>query len=102
MATLHTVNKSPFERNTAASCLRLARSGSTILFIEDGVTAGLTGTWFTQEIVAAIDRFRLYVLGPDLTARGFDESNIISGVATVDYGGFVDLAVRHDTVHAWL
>jgi len=32
---LHTVNKSPFERNTLQSCLRLAKPGSAILLIEE-------------------------------------------------------------------
>ena len=38
---LHTVNKSPFERNALESCLRLAASGSSVLLIEDGVIAAL-------------------------------------------------------------
>ena len=102
MALLHTVNKSPFERDTAASCLRLARPGGAILFIEDGVTAVLKGTEFAPTISAAATRFSLYALDPDLAARGFDKSNIMAHVTTVDYAGFVDLAVRHDAVHAWL
>ena len=34
MATLHTVNKSPFERNTLESCLRLAKKGSAVLLLK--------------------------------------------------------------------
>ncbi|MCP4411990.1 MAG: sulfurtransferase complex subunit TusB, partial [Gammaproteobacteria bacterium] len=30
---LHTVNKSPFERNTLKSCLRIAKPGSAVLLI---------------------------------------------------------------------
>ena len=37
MATLHTVNKSPFERNSLEGCIRLAAKGSAVLLIEDGV-----------------------------------------------------------------
>ncbi len=102
MSVLHTVNKSPFERNTAASCLRLAKLGSAILFIEDGVTAALKETKFAQKIIVADNRFKFYVLVSDLIARGFDESNIITGVTAVDYGGFVDLVAEYDSVHAWL
>ena len=40
---LHTVNKSPFERNALESCLRLAASGASVLLIEDGVVAALAG-----------------------------------------------------------
>ena len=37
MAILHTVNKSPFERNSLEACLRLAQPGSAVLLMEDGV-----------------------------------------------------------------
>ena len=44
----------------------------------------------------------LYVLGPDLAARGIDAGRLIEGVSSVDYAGFVDLAASHDLTHAWL
>ena len=37
MALLHTVNKSPFEKNSLESCTRLAVKGGSILLTEDGV-----------------------------------------------------------------
>ena len=36
---LHIVNKSPQERSTLESCLRVARPGSALLLIEDAVYA---------------------------------------------------------------
>ncbi|MGD8498050.1 MAG: sulfurtransferase complex subunit TusB, partial [Chromatiales bacterium] len=44
MSMLHTVNKSPFDRNTLDACLRLAKPGSAVLLIEDGVYAATKGT----------------------------------------------------------
>jgi len=44
----------------------------------------------------------VYVLGPDLKARGFREDRLIEGIQVVDYAGFVDLATEHDKVQAWL
>ncbi|MBF0334232.1 MAG: sulfurtransferase complex subunit TusB, partial [Alphaproteobacteria bacterium] len=41
---LHTVNKSPFEKNALESCLSHAVEGASILLIEDGVYAALGGT----------------------------------------------------------
>ena len=41
---LHTINKSPFEKNSFDSCLRLAGVGSAILLIEDAVYAAVEGT----------------------------------------------------------
>ena len=35
MTMLHTVNKSPFEKDSMTSCLRLSADGSSILLIED-------------------------------------------------------------------
>ena len=45
MATLHTVNKSPFNSAAFSTCIGLAKSGSTVLLFEDGVYAawGLPG-----------------------------------------------------------
>lgn len=99
---LHTVNKSAFERNALDSCLRLARRGSAILLFEDGVYSAMKGTAVEGKVKAAAQEFKLYVLGPDLRARGLEEANVIDGISVVDYGGFVDLAAEHDKVQAWL
>jgi tRNA 2-thiouridine synthesizing protein B len=102
MPMLHTVNKSPFERNTLDSCLRLAKPGGAILFIEDGVFAALKGTAQSDKIQKSLERFSFYVLGPDVRARGLKEDQVIEGIKVVDYAGFVDLAAQHDSVQAWL
>ena len=102
MASLHTINKSPFERDSYASCLRLADVGSSILFIEDGVYAVLKGTVHSAEVEERRKDFSFYVLMPDLRARGFGGKDIMDGIKTIDYGGFVDLASSHDGVRAWL
>ncbi|MGA7983035.1 MAG: sulfurtransferase complex subunit TusB [Chromatiaceae bacterium] len=102
MSILHTVNKSPFERNSLESCLKFAQSGNAVLLIEDGVYAALTGTAAEGQMKAALDNLKVYVLGPDLAARGFKEERVIEGVKVVDYSGFVDLAAENDKVQAWL
>jgi tRNA 2-thiouridine synthesizing protein B len=99
---LHTVNKSPWEKNSLDSCLRLARKGSAILLIEDGVYGAMKGTAFEGKLRDAARSFKLYVLGPDLKARGLDESGVVDGLSVVDYNGFVDLAAESDKVQAWL
>ena len=50
----------------------------------------------------AADKLRFYVLGPDLTARGLSEKDIMKGIEVIDYDGFVDLVVEHDATHACL
>jgi tRNA 2-thiouridine synthesizing protein B len=99
---LHTVNKSPFERNSLDTCLRLAKSGSSILLIEDGVYAAIKGTAAEGKMKQAMESHRVYVLGADLKARGMEEGSVIDGIRVVDYGGFVDLVVEHDKVQSWL
>jgi len=102
MSILHTVNKSPFERNSLESCLKFAKQGDPVLLFEDGVYAVLKGTSAEQELETALAKQSIYVLGPDLTARGFSEDRIIEGIKVVDYGGFVELAASNDKVQAWL
>jgi tRNA 2-thiouridine synthesizing protein B len=102
MAMLHVVNKSPFERNTLESCLRLAKSGSSVLLTEDGVIGALKGTQMSEQVSAKIGDLKFYVLGADVLARGRSEGDLLDGVQTVDYGGFVDLVAEHENVQSWL
>lgn len=99
---LHTVNKSPFERNSLESCLRLAKSGSAILLFEDGVYGAMSGTSVSDSVISAAKDNSVYVLGPDLKARGLAESQLIDGIKIIDYAGFVDLAADNDGVTPWL
>jgi len=102
MSTLHTVNKSPFDRNTLEACLRLVNKGNAVLLIEDGVYGAMQGTSKSDVVKQALNDVAIYALGPDLKARGIDESKLIDGIKVVDYKGFVDLAVENDKVNAWL
>ena len=102
MSILHTVNKSPFEKSSLESCLRYAKPGSALLMVEDGIYAALQGTSAEEKLRRAADDLSLYCLGPDLKARGYSPEKVIEGIQVVDYGGFVDLAVKYDKVQAWL
>ena len=99
---LHLINKSPTERNSLDSCLRLAQPGNAILLIEDGVYAALARALHAEKITSRMDEFSFYVLGPDVSARGLDDSPLIDGINVVDYGGFVDLVVEHEVAQSWL
>ena len=102
MSILHTVNKSPFEKNALSSCLKHSKTGDGVLLIEDAVYGALKGTSAAGEVDGARGSVSLYVLGPDLEARGLAKERLIDGIEVVDYGGFVDLVARHDTTQAWL
>ena len=102
MSTLHTVNKSPFDRNSLEACLRLAGKGNAVLLLEDGVYGAMQGSSAAGMVEKALADVSIYVLGADMKARGVDESKIIDGIKVVDYKGFVDLTVENDKVNAWL
>ncbi len=100
MSTLHTVNKSPFERSSMATAFGHVSQGDAVLMIEDGVFGGRKGTAFARTIEGA--RCDVYALAPDLAARGVKTEDLIEGVKVVGYDGFVDLVAAHARVCAWL
>lgn len=97
---LHIINKSPFSDSTLDSCLNTA-TGGDVLLIEDAVYAATAGNAAADKLRAAMGRFRIHVLMPDLEARGM-AGNLIEGVSAVDYGGFVELTANNKTCQSWL
>ena len=97
---LNIVNKSPLDRNALDACLRVAAPGA-LLLIEDGVYAAVRGTAAAARVTAALERFRVYALLPDLEARAVAD-RVIGGVTTIDYAGFVDLVAEHNACQSWL
>ncbi len=98
---LHIVNKSPYEKNSVASCLAHALRGSAVLLIEDAVYAATRGNAAEAAVRRALAEVPVYALGPDLEARGMAGA-VIEGVKVVDFGGFVDLVAQHRTSQSWL
>ena len=103
MPTLHTINKSPFERNSLESCLSVALDDASVLLIEDAVVAVMQNTAVSADIENAIDRgIKMYALMPDIAARGLPEQRIMSKITLVEYDGFVQLSCDNDRVQNWL
>lgn len=96
---LHIINKSPFDRPALDSALKTGEGA--ILLIEDGVYAAAKGGAAEAKIKAAQGNFKFYALTADLEARGLAD-RLIEGIATVDYGGFVDLVAENKTCQSWL
>ena len=99
---LHTVNKSPFEKNSLETCIRLATNKSSIILIEDGVYGALKNTNIEATIIDAQKNCKIYVLGPDLKARGLDKNSLITNIEIIDYNKFVKLAAEDDKIQNWL
>jgi tRNA 2-thiouridine synthesizing protein B len=102
MSTLHTVNKSPFERGSMASAFAHASPGDALLMIEDAVLGARRTGAFARTIEERRARLSIYALGPDLAARGVKPDDLAEGVTVVGYDGFVDLAAAYQRVCAWL
>ncbi|MGB9496089.1 MAG: sulfurtransferase complex subunit TusB [Azonexus sp.] len=97
---LHIVNKSPLMNSALETCLNVA-SGGEILLIEDAVYAATAGSAFEARLREALGNFKVYVLQPDLDARGMGDK-LLAGVTAVDYGGFVDLTINNNSCQSWL
>ncbi|MGD2171390.1 MAG: sulfurtransferase complex subunit TusB [Gammaproteobacteria bacterium] len=102
MSVLHIVNKSPYERNSLDTCLRLARDGSAILLIEDAIYAVSKKASTAEKLQSALEKHKIYALEPDLKARGIDPEQAIDGISLVDYDGFVELATEYENLQSWL
>lgn len=96
---LHTVNKSPFNNSALDECARFLIDGSVILLIEDGVYAAKAGSSYEDKLKEIMKSSEVYILEPDAKARGV--GNIVDGVKSADYSGFVDLVEKHKT-HSWV
>jgi tRNA 2-thiouridine synthesizing protein B len=97
---LHIINKSPLTNGTLESCLRMTASGD-ILLTEDAVYAATSGNAFESKLREAMGRVKVYVLQPDLEARGMAD-RLMQGVTPVDHGGFVDLTISNNACQSWL
>lgn len=102
MGTLNVVNKSPFEKRSLEQCMSRANNGDSVLLIEDAAIAAVSGNDMQAMLSEASGNVNLYVLKPDLDARGFANSTVTEAFSQVDYAGFVELVVSHDRVHSWL
>lgn len=97
---LHIINRSPLSDVALESCLNTA-AGGDILLIEDAVYAATSGNAFEGKLRAAMGRFKISVLRPDLEARGLLD-RVVEGAALVDYAGFVELVAANKTCQSWL
>lgn len=97
---LHILNKSPLEKSSLDSVLRLAKSGA-LLLIEDAVYAATRGNAAEPKLREAMARMKVYALAPDLQARGVAD-RLVDGVVTVEFDGFVDLVAEHPNCQSWL
>ncbi len=94
---LHIINKSPLTSGTFESCLNTAVGGD-ILLIEDAVYAATKGCSIEAKTKAAMGKFKVYVLMPDLEARGLTEEDFVVGVVVLSRAEMGKLMDEQDVV----
>ena len=100
MPVLHVVSGSPQGSQALAHCLPRIQEGDALLLSENGVYAALADSEGCRRLEASLG-LSVYVLTPDLEARGIGLEELCPGVQRVDYEGFVDLAVRYPIILSW-
>jgi tRNA 2-thiouridine synthesizing protein B len=98
---LHIVNKSHAQTRTLESCLRMTKPGHALLLIEDAIYAATRGGTASSRLSEVLKTLKVYVLQPDVEARGM-ASQLVDGIKAVDYAGFVDLVAEHPNNQSWL
>ncbi len=96
---LHTVNQSPFDKQTLVHCLNRCGEDDSILLIENGVYAALTDGVFSKLLSGAAIQ-TVYALEEDVLARGLG-SKILPTIKLIDYAQFVQLCTEHALVQSW-
>jgi len=98
MAMLHLVNKSPYDTCSLNTASTIMKSGDQLLLIEDGVYGAIK----SGKAAGLLNGLKVFVLGPDLAARGISEDKLANDIDVIDYAGFVDLVEANDKVQSWL
>jgi len=83
------------------SCLRVAQKDSAIILIEDAVIAAKQGSHTDQLIKDILEKIKLFVLDPDVKARGIKSNQLVQGVEPVGHDGFVRLTVKYEGTQTW-
>ena len=96
---LFTINNSSITSNSFDSLLRIAPSGTPILFYEDGAFNTKEGARDSKKVKDALVEHPIYVIDADVEARGIKQ--IIKGIKVIGFDGFVELIEENEMV-PWL
>ncbi len=99
MSNLHIINSSPDRGTSLKSCLRVVQNGDAIILIEDAVIVAKKES--QTEILINNITTKLFVLEPDLKARGIRSDQVIEGIELVSYNDFVKFTVKYNSIQTW-
>ncbi|WP_036773590.1 sulfurtransferase complex subunit TusB [Photorhabdus australis] len=94
---LYTVSRSPYQCDFN-TIFNLLTGDDDILFIQDGVLAGIEGNHYLPTLISS--GITLYALKEDIEARGLF-GQVSDKVQVIDYTDFVNLTVKHHQQFAW-
>jgi tRNA 2-thiouridine synthesizing protein B len=100
MPVLHVVSGSPQGSQALIHCLARMQEGDALLLSANGVYAALANSGACRWLDVS-PPLSVYVLAPDLEARGIAVEELWPGAERIDYEGFVDLAVRYPISLSW-
>ncbi|MGH1487423.1 MAG: sulfurtransferase complex subunit TusB [Cellvibrionaceae bacterium] len=95
---LHTVNQSPFNKNTLQECINFYRKNDAIVLLENGVYGALDSQPFANEL----KHKQCYAVKSDIHARGLNTSDsLIENIQIIDYQQFVQLVTKFNNIQNW-
>lgn len=97
---LHIINKNDGNGALFNNCMHVVEKNSSILLIENGVYCGVDNQLVTLD-QQLFDDVELYILTPDLEARGIAFASCYDFIKPVDYAGFVQLVTENNPVRSW-
>lgn len=101
MGILHLVSRSPLESLALAHCLARVGRGDALLLLDNAVYAASKNTAAAGPLRAVPLDVTVYVLRPDLEARGLPVEGIPDDILSIDHDGFVELTERYPLCLSW-
>lgn len=96
MSHLHLINKSG---QPLTLCMRTHKKGDSVLFIENGVYCPIE---FPKQIKILAKKSSLYVLLPDIQARGLENEYLsLHHFSPINFSRFVELTEQYQTTLTW-
>ena len=96
---LHIINCTQYGSDLESGPFAMMSEKDAVILIENGVYHAIS-TVENRTLTGAVSGV-VYVLLPDLHARGINQQSLLADVKPVDYDGFVDLTAQFSTSVSW-
>ena len=100
-AVLHLCRRAPAEAAAVDAWRQRMGSGDAVVLLENAVLGCRRGSLWGEAWQATAVTRRVFVMLPDLAARGILPSSVAAGIDPIDYAGLVALCCEYDLVQSW-